>query len=82
LNTWERNSLIDGMAIEDTFMTGRLTVSLALGILALTDACVQAQPGGRRSELQAIESGWLFSLEQGKAQKTGKPLMVVVRCVP
>ena len=28
--------------------------------------------------------GWLSSLSEGKAQarKTGKPLMVVIRCVP
>lgn len=28
--------------------------------------------------------GWLSSLEEGKteARKTGKPLMVVLRCVP
>ena len=46
-------------------------------------ACAQRR-GGRGSERQAVENGWVFSLQEGKAQarKAGKPLMVVVRCVP
>jgi hypothetical protein len=60
-------------------MTCRTAV-LALGILAVAGAPALAQgrfePAGRY--------GWLGSLEEGKAQarKTGKPLMVVVRCQP
>ncbi len=40
--------------------------------------------GQRRGEVQAARHGWLSSFEEGKAQakKTGKPLMVVIRCVP
>ena len=39
---------------------------------------------GERGGLNGFGYGWLGSLEQGKAQArtTGKPLMVVVRCVP
>jgi hypothetical protein len=41
-----------------------------------------AQPG--RGEASAARFGWLSSLAEGKAQarKTGKPLMVTIRCVP
>jgi hypothetical protein len=64
-------------------MNSRLVFSLALGCLALGATLVLAQPG-RRGEPQAGRYGWLSSLEQGeaKALQTGKPLMVVVRCVP
>ena len=63
-------------------MNSRLAVFLALGAVALADTSVLAQrrgrgePGGRY--------GWLSSLAAGKAQarQSGKPLMVVVRCVP
>jgi hypothetical protein len=42
-----------------------------------------AQKGGRGGP-NAFGYGWLGSLTEGKAQarKTGKPLMVVIRCVP
>jgi hypothetical protein len=43
------------------------------------------QRGGmRRRDQAAGEHGWIFSLEEGKAQarESGKPLMVMVRCVP
>ena len=58
---------------------------LALGIVLLADFSLMAQPkGARRGEPQPGNFGWLSSLEEGKAQarKTGKPLMVVLRCVP
>jgi hypothetical protein len=62
----------------------RILPLLALGMLALVDTPVQAQgkkPGG---EENAARFGWLSNLEEGKAlaRKTGKPLMVVFRCVP
>lgn len=65
-------------------MTCRSVVFLALGIVALSDSPLRAQPGRGRGEMQAVENGWIFGLSQGQAQarKTGKPLMVVVRCVP
>ena len=64
-------------------MNSRFGFALAFGLVVLCDASVLAQPG-RRGEPQAFRYGWLPSLEQGEAQarKNGKPLMVVVRCVP
>jgi hypothetical protein len=55
---------------------------LALGTLILTDASVQAQR--RRGDQDAARFGWLSNLESGKAEarKSGKPIMVVLRCVP
>jgi hypothetical protein len=48
----------------------------------MAGAPVAAQPKG--GDASALRYGWLASLEQGKAQarQSGKPLMVVVRCVP
>jgi hypothetical protein len=62
-------------------MTSRFLVPLALGFVVLNDTSVMAQP---RGEPQAARYGWVSSLTQGQAQarKNGKPLMVVVRCVP
>lgn len=56
---------------------------LALAAVVLADGSALAQ-GRRFGEQQAVRNGWLFSLAAGKqqAQKTGKPLMVVLRCVP
>jgi hypothetical protein len=35
-------------------------------------------------EMEAARKGWIFNLSTGQqlARQTGKPLMVVVRCVP
>jgi hypothetical protein len=57
-------------------------VCLTLGIVALTDASLLGQP--RRGDQPARAYGWIFDLEEGKAlaRTSGKPLMVVVRCVP
>jgi hypothetical protein len=57
---------------------------LVVAGLALTEAPLLAQPRGPRGGEQAGRFGWLPSLEEGKAQarRDGKPLMVVVRCVP
>jgi hypothetical protein len=66
-------------------MKSGLAVFLALGCLGLVESSVLAQPRGPRGGgQQAARYGWLFSLEDGKAQarKSGKPLMVVVRCEP
>jgi hypothetical protein len=44
-----------------------------------------AQPGRpRRGDDQAAKYEWGFDLQEGKfrAREAGKPLMVVVRCVP
>ena len=59
----------------------RCVFFLALGSLLVSDASVQAQ---RRRGEDGGRFGWLSSLEAGKAEakKNGKPLMVVLRCVP
>ncbi len=62
-----------------------VAVGLALVVLGSLPPSVFAQRGRPgRGEPQAIRNGWLFSLREGQAEarKTGKPLMVVVRCVP
>ncbi len=57
---------------------------MAISVAGLVVAPADAQPRGGRFGPNAFANGWLGSLEQGKAQarKTGKPLMVVIRCVP
>jgi hypothetical protein len=58
---------------------------LALGTVALSCAPAHAQPRRASGEGgEPAEYGWLSSLEEGKARarQTGKPLLVVVRCVP
>ena len=64
-------------------MRTRLVITLALAGFALTESAALAQRG-RFGEQAAYRYGWHFNLNMGKqqAQKTGKPLMVVVRCVP
>jgi hypothetical protein len=55
-----------------------------LAVASLTATSSLAQKGGRVGGQAAFRNGWLMSLEQGKAQarQSGKPLIVVVRCVP
>ena len=59
---------------------------VALSLVVLTLSPVMAQRRGPRGEDQrdAGERGWLSSLDKGmfEARKTGKPLMVVIRCQP
>ncbi len=56
---------------------------LALAGLALSDASLFAQRRPR-GDMSGARFGWLSSLSEGKRQaaRTGKPLMVVLRCVP
>jgi hypothetical protein len=56
---------------------------LALGMVFLTGTSVHAQPRGR-ADPDAAKNGWLIDLDAGitEAEKSGKPLMVVFRCVP
>ena len=58
-----------------------LALLSTLAAFSVIDAPLLAQPRGRED---GARFGWLSSLEEGKSQarKTGKPLMVVVRCVP
>lgn len=62
----------------------RFAFALTLSSAALTAAEAPAQFRGRGGEANAARYGWLSSLESGKAKarQTGKPLMVVIRCVP
>ena len=58
---------------------------LALFTLAVLVTPALAQPGVNPSEeREAVRTGWLFSYSAAKelARKTGKPLLVVLRCVP
>jgi hypothetical protein len=65
-------------------MHSRFAALLALGAVALAGSPAPGQFRGGRGEQNAGRYGWLSSLEEGKSQaaRTGKPLMVVVRCVP
>jgi hypothetical protein len=64
-------------------MTCRAALLVSIGFVASLETPAQAQPKGGRG-MDASKYGWLSSLEEGKAQarKSGKPLMVVLRCVP
>jgi hypothetical protein len=45
---------------------------------------VFAQPDRGRPDADAAKNGWIFNLDEGftQAKKSGKPLMVVIRCLP
>jgi hypothetical protein len=51
----------------------------ALSVLAVAGPAL-----AQRESEQPAKYGWLSSLEAGKseARRTGKPLMVAIRCVP
>ena len=58
---------------------------LPLVVILFLGSPLPAQFRDRREGIpNAGQYGWLPSLAQGKAQseKTGKPIMAVVRCVP
>lgn len=58
---------------------------LALTVVALLGDTLHAQPRGRGGDLgQAARYGWMSDYREAKAvaRKTGKPLMVVLRCEP
>ena len=65
-------------------MLTRITTALALGCLFWIAPSVEAQFQKGPRGGNAGRYGWLFSLDAGKelARKTGKPLMVVIRCEP
>ena len=66
----------------EVFMKSGIIAVLALGAIAGAESPLLAQLKGR--DARADRHGWISSLEQGKAQahSSGKPLMVVLRCVP
>lgn len=61
-------------------MIDRSAACLSMGLVLLAASCALGQPG----EPDPARHGWLSSLEEGKARaaRSGKPLMVVLRCVP
>jgi hypothetical protein len=61
-----------------------LLAMLTLTGIALTQAPAYGQRGREGDDQAARRNGWGFSLASGlrQAQETGKPLMVVLRCVP
>jgi hypothetical protein len=68
-------------------MKARFACVAVLAIIGLCDTRVMAQP--RRGPSRAVQraaraADWLGSLDDGlaEARRTGKPLMVVIRCVP
>ena len=65
-------------------MRSLVVVGLTLAGVGLAGGQASAQKGSKGSEQAAVRNGWQFSLEAGKqqARQAGKPLMVVVRCVP
>jgi hypothetical protein len=79
-----QDSLPSSLVGELRMRSGSL-VLFALGLMALAENPVLAQRGrDRRGDQPAARHGWLGDLEQGKARarQSGKPLMVVLRCVP
>lgn len=67
-------------------MNARFSCLIVFGLVALADRQAMAQRRGPRGgdQQEARRAGWLHSLDEGvsEARKTGKPLMVVIRCVP
>jgi hypothetical protein len=65
-------------------MHHRIAAGFALGLLAIAASSVDAQFKGKGGDVSRAQYGWLSSLQEGKAQtnKSGKPMMVVIRCVP
>ncbi|HEV2947002.1 MAG TPA: hypothetical protein VGX70_06480 [Gemmataceae bacterium] len=60
---------------------------VTLLLIGWSSGCVRAQPrssGHLVLDPEALRNGWVFSLDEGQAQgrKSGKPLMVVLRCNP
>lgn len=65
-------------------MKGLVFAGLALGTVLGLGSPALAQSKGSKGKDGAAKSGWLSTLEEGKSQArtSGKPLMVVMRCVP
>jgi hypothetical protein len=67
----------------EDFMKRGLPGLLALGLVLASISPLHAQPRGR-GDAESAKYGWISDLDEGitQAAKTGKPLMVVFRCVP
>ena len=78
------------MMYEETCMTFRVMVYRRLALLVICVcwlALLKAPAQGQRDgglQREARRHGWEFNYRaaQRQARETGKPLMVVVRCVP
>jgi hypothetical protein len=72
------------MSLGETRMRSLAVAVAAMGFAGWLTGPASAQPKGGRFGPNAAAYGWLSSLEEGKSQarRTGKPLMVVIRCVP
>jgi hypothetical protein len=59
-------------------------VMLVLFDFAGAEALAQGRAAARGDPQEAGQNGWLFSLDEAKAEarKTGLPILVVIRCVP
>jgi hypothetical protein len=65
-------------------MKSGLSLLLAFTFALLPVSGVLAQHEHGHPDPDAVKNGWIFNLEEGFAQakKSGKPLMVVIRCLP
>ena len=63
-------------------MNHRSLFVLTLGVCALATSTLDAQ--GKKGKGGEAKSGWVSSLAEGKRQvaSSGKPMMIVIRCVP
>jgi len=68
----------------EIFMRTALVGFLALAVTALFVGCASAQRGRGTSPQEAARHGWLSDYREAKdrARQTGKPIMLVFRCVP
>ncbi len=66
------------------FMRTILVGSLALAVTGIFVGCVEAQRGRGTSPQEAARHGWLNDYREAKdrARQTGKPIMLVFRCIP
>jgi hypothetical protein len=78
------SQLVISLLEKGAFVIKQWTIAvLAVGIAAVgSDSSLIGQFKGSKGDFG--RSSWLGSLDQGKAlaRETGKPLMVVIRCVP
>jgi hypothetical protein len=66
-------------------MKSGILILLLVTFLSLAGTPLRAQPSAHgHGDEEAAKNGWLFNLEEGitQAEKNGKPLMVVFRCLP
>lgn len=66
-------------------MRNMLTFGAVLASLITTSTNVMAQrQGNPAQDRESVANGWVFdySAAQEQSRRTGKPMMVVLRCVP